>query len=59
MAGIERDNPALKGVLPGDLDVVDVKPRGGYRSWLRFQDGTEGEIDLATRSWTGKFFEQS
>lgn len=28
------------------MDVVDVEPRGRYRLWLRFQDGTEGEIDL-------------
>lgn len=28
------------------MEVADVEPRGGYRLWLRFQDGTEGEIDL-------------
>lgn len=28
------------------MDVVDVEPRGGHRLWLRFRDGTEGEIDL-------------
>ena len=28
------------------MDVVSVEPRGDYRLWLRFQDGTEGEIDL-------------
>ncbi|HXH81853.1 MAG TPA: DUF2442 domain-containing protein [Candidatus Tectomicrobia bacterium] len=28
------------------VDVVDVESRGGYRLWLRFSDGTEGEIDL-------------
>lgn len=28
------------------MDVVDVEPRGGYRLWLRFQDGVEGEVDL-------------
>jgi hypothetical protein len=27
-------------------DVVKVEPRGGYRLWLQFQDGVEGEIDL-------------
>ncbi len=27
-------------------DVVKVEPRGGYRIWLQFQDGVEGEIDL-------------
>lgn len=28
------------------MDVVDVEARGGYRLWLRFQDGVEGEVDL-------------
>jgi hypothetical protein len=27
-------------------DVARVEPRGGYRLWLQFQDGIEGEIDL-------------
>ena len=27
-------------------DVVNVEPRGGYRTWLQFQDGGEGEVDL-------------
>jgi hypothetical protein len=26
-------------------DVAKVKPRGGYRVWLQFQDGVEDEID--------------
>ena len=28
-------------------DVVKVEPRGAYQIWLQFQDGVEGEIDLA------------
>jgi hypothetical protein len=27
-------------------DVVEVQPRGGYRLWIRFQDGAQGEVDL-------------
>jgi Protein of unknown function (DUF2442) len=27
-------------------DVIKVEPRGGYRIWLQFQDGVEGEVDL-------------
>lgn len=27
-------------------DVIKVEPRGGYRVWLQFQDGAEGEVDL-------------
>lgn len=30
-------------------DIVKVEPRGGYRLWLQFQDGVEGEIDLGPR----------
>ena len=28
------------------LHVIDVRPIGGYRLWLRFDDGAEGEVDL-------------
>ena len=27
-------------------DIVEVKPLDGYRLYLRFEDGVEGEIDL-------------
>jgi hypothetical protein len=30
-------------------DVVEVVHRGGHRLFLRFEDGTEGEIDLSER----------
>jgi hypothetical protein len=36
--------------------VVEVKPLGGYRLWIRFQDGTAGAIDLAEELW-GPMFE--
>ena len=29
-----------------DYDVLDAQYRGGYTVWLRFRDGTTGEIDL-------------
>lgn len=29
------------------VDVVRVEPRGGYRVWVAFSDGTEGERDFA------------
>ena len=29
-----------------DYDVLDAQYRGGYTVWLRFRDGTAGEIDL-------------
>lgn len=28
------------------LHVTDVRPVGGYRLWLSFSDGFEGEVDL-------------
>ena len=28
-------------------DVVEVRPTGDYRPWLRFEDGVEGEVDVA------------
>jgi hypothetical protein len=28
-------------------DVVEVRPLGGYRVHLRFEDGIQGELDLA------------
>jgi hypothetical protein len=27
-------------------DVIEVRPTGVHRLWLRFDDGVEGEIDL-------------
>ncbi|MCE9595593.1 MAG: DUF2442 domain-containing protein [Planctomycetes bacterium] len=30
------------------VDVVEVRPLGGHRLWLRFDDRVEGELDLAT-----------
>ena len=29
------------------VDVISVRPLGGHRLWLRFEDGIEGELDLA------------
>ncbi len=28
-------------------DVVEVRPLDGYRLFLRFEDGAEGEVDVA------------
>ena len=37
-------------------DVVEVKPLGGKRVFIRFEDGVSGEIDLAGRiEFTGVF----
>jgi hypothetical protein len=29
------------------VDVVDVQLRESYRLWLKFDDGVEGEVDIA------------
>jgi len=36
--------------------VVEAKYLGGYRVWLRFKDGLEGELDLTAELW-GEVFE--
>jgi hypothetical protein len=28
-------------------DIVEIRPLGGYRLYLRFEDGVDGELDLA------------
>jgi hypothetical protein len=30
-------------------DIVEVKPLGGHRLYLRFEDGVAGELDFADR----------
>ncbi len=34
---------------------TDVEPRGGHRIWLRFSNGTTGEIDLSGLAGRGVF----
>ena len=34
---------------------VDVRPLAGHRIWLRYQDGTEGELDLSHLAGKGVF----
>ena len=34
---------------------TEVEPRDGYRMWLRYQDGTFGEIDLSHLVGRGVF----
>lgn len=35
--------------------VVSVQPLAGYRIWIRFEDGIEGEIDLSDLTGRGVF----
>lgn len=34
---------------------IEVRPVGRYRIWLRYQDGTEGEVDLSHLAGRGVF----
>jgi hypothetical protein len=37
-------------------DIVEVRPLGGYRLWLRFEDGVAGEVDFKSLlSFSGVF----
>ena len=36
--------------------IAEMKHRSGYKVWLRFEDGKEGEIDLERELW-GEVFE--
>lgn len=36
--------------------LQEAKYQGGYRIWLKFADGIEGEIDLENELW-GEMFE--
>ncbi len=40
---------------PDLLRPVAVEPRDGYRIWLRYADGTEGEVDLSHLVGLGVF----
>ena len=37
------------------LRPVAVEPRDGYRIWLRYADGAEGEVDLSDLAGKGVF----
>ena len=37
------------------VDPIAVEPRGGYRIWVRYEDGVEGELDLSHLVGKGVF----
>ena len=37
------------------VDPVAVEPRDGYRIWVRYEDGVEGELDLSHLAGKGVF----
>jgi hypothetical protein len=36
-------------------DVVEVEARKGFRVWVRFEDGLQGEVDLSRLAGKGVF----
>jgi hypothetical protein len=38
-------------------EVIEVRPTGGWRVWLSFADGREGEVDLSRYLGYGPVFE--
>jgi hypothetical protein len=36
-------------------DVIEVKALPGFRLWVRFEDGLEGEVDLSDLAGRGVF----
>jgi hypothetical protein len=36
-------------------DVVEVEAREGFRVWVRFEDGLQGEVDLSHLAGQGVF----
>ncbi|WP_419944950.1 DUF2442 domain-containing protein [Candidatus Poriferisodalis sp.] len=37
------------------LHPTEIQPRSDFRLWVRFNDGSEGEIDLSARAGRGVF----
>jgi Protein of unknown function (DUF2442) len=37
------------------VHVTSVEPVSGHRLFLRFEDGTQGELDFSAESWRGVF----
>jgi hypothetical protein len=44
------------GVMSMVPRITEMKYLSGYRVWFRFDDGTEGEVDLQDELW-GEVFE--
>ena len=37
------------------IEPIEVEPRDGFRIWLRYSDGTAGEVDLSDVAGRGVF----
>lgn len=54
---VTRGSDAERQTVSEDTEIrpVAVKPREGYRVWLRYSDGEEGEVDLSHLVGKGVF----
>ena len=52
MVEIRTQPPSADQIMS---DPVAVEPREGFRIWLRYSDGEEGEIDLSDLAGGGVF----
>lgn len=45
----------MSGKIPGRMRVLEAKPLAGFRLFLRFEDGTAGDVDLSSYAGKGVF----
>jgi hypothetical protein len=38
-------------------EIMDAKPLGGFRVWIRFRSGLQGDVDLSRYTTSGPVFE--
>ena len=50
-----RDGEVAASPVEVEVCPVEVKACGPYRIWLRYTDGTEGEVDLSHLAGRGVF----
>jgi hypothetical protein len=46
---------SLKGKPMSTSKIVKARPLDGYKVWLKFEDGTAGEVDLSHLAGKGVF----
>ena len=56
MDGRDKHGHDEENGQPMTPKLTEARYAGGYRIWLRFADGVEGEIDLEPELW-GEMFE--
>ena len=52
---IKFSSVQVEGWSQQNVEPVAVEPREGFRIWIRYEDGAEGEIDLSDVAGKGVF----